>query len=148
MLKADEADAGWKADFEAFYAGRGIKKIGRRAHAYFAAYSGKELAGHSVIYREKGRWIMDGLLVRPEFRELGIAKRLTEARLRYAASRGAREVWYSCEDGNLVTTCCHLRYGFVKTSAPEPARGAPGGAGWYRLEITSGLFEKFPSVKP
>lgn len=137
----------WKTRFAAFYDGCSVRKLDEKVpHAYFAAYSGDEIAGHSVIYFENGRWVMDGLRVKPEFRERGIAKRLTEARIRHAAEQGAKEVWYACDDGNLVTICCHLRYGFEKVCRHEHCNAAT--AHWYRLRITPELFSKFPSVKP
>jgi len=146
VRKVEHEDAAWKARFEAFYSGCDIKKVGRSKHAYFAAYSGDELAGHSVLYREKGRWVMDGLRVLPEFRERGIAKQLTEARIRHAIEKGATELWYSCDDGNLVTICCHLRYGFEKVDAAGHHTDSTS-AHWYRLKITPALFDKFPSLK-
>ena len=146
IRKIEHEDAGWKARFQAFYSGCVIKKLGRKPHAYFAAYSGAEIAGHSVIYLEKKRWVMDGLRVKTGFREMGIAKRLTEARIRHAIEQGADEVWYSCGDGNLVTICCHLRYGFEKVCPPNHNCKAAA-AHWYRLKITPGLFDKFPSLK-
>lgn len=138
VRKVEREDKAWKARFEDFYQGRAVKRLGRQPHAYFAAYAGEELAGLSVIYFEKGRWIMDALLVRPEFREMGVAKRLTSARLRYAIAQGAGEVWYSCEDGNLVTICCHLRFGFVKV-CPDKHRCTAATAHWYKLAITPAL---------
>ena len=147
IRKVDSNDAAWKNLFKSFYADCGAKKMGRKAHAYFAAYSGAELAGHSVIFRRNGRWIMDELRVKAEFRQQGIAKRLTEARLRYALENGAREVWYSCDDGNLVTICCHLRYGFEKV-CPEGHRCSAAASHWYRLMITPALLKKFPALKP
>jgi len=114
IRRVAKEDGEWKTRFRAFYADCGIKPVEGLEHAYFAAYSDDEIAGHSVIYFEGGRWVLDGLRVKPEFRERGIAKGLTEARIRYALERGAKEVWYSCEDGNLVTICCHVRYGFQK----------------------------------
>lgn len=145
--KVAQEDAAWKARFLTFYSGCDIKKLGRNAHAYFAAYSGEEIAGHSVIYLRKGRWVLDGLMVKPEFREKGIAKRLTEARIRHAVEQGAKEIWYACEDGNLVTICCHLRYGFEKV-CPSGHHCTVATAHWYRLKITPELFEKFPELKP
>lgn len=137
----------WRTRFEAFYAGLPVKPMDGLPHAYFAAYAGEEIAGHSVIYFEKGRWVLDGLRVKPEFREKGIAKAMTEARLQHAISQGAKEVWYSCDDGNLVTICCHLRYGFKKV-CPDSHNCNPATAHWYRLRITPTLFKKFPSLKP
>jgi len=142
VRKVEREDADWKAGFDAFYSGCDIKKMGRRTHAYFAAYAGGELAGHSVIYFEKGRWIMDGLRVKPEFREMGVAKRLTEARIRHAVGHGAEEIWYACEDGNLVTICCHLRFGFEKV-CPDGHRCTAATAHWYRLRLTPELKLKF-----
>ncbi|HBA60127.1 MAG TPA: hypothetical protein DCZ92_04800 [Elusimicrobia bacterium] len=147
VRKVEREDAPWKARFEAFYADCDIKKMGRKLHAYFAAYAGEELAGHCVIYREKGRWIMDGLRVKAEFREQGLGKRLTEARIRHAIENGAKEVWYSCDDGNLVTICCHLRYGFEKV-CPADHHCNAATVHWYRLKITPALLEKFPAIKP
>ncbi|OGR44632.1 MAG: hypothetical protein A2X35_04815 [Elusimicrobia bacterium GWA2_61_42] len=138
VKKVEREDAEWKTRYDAFYAGCGVRKLGSRPHAYFAAYAGKELAGHSVIYFEKGRWIMDGLRVKAEFRELGVAKRLTAARIRYAIEQGAKEIWYACEDGNLVTICCHLRFGFEKI-CPDSHRCTAATAHWYRLKITPEL---------
>jgi len=136
-------DAGWKARFKAFYSDCEIKKLDpRQAHSYFAAYAGSELAGHSVIYFEHDRWIMDGLRVKPEFRQMGIAKLMTEARIRHAIKNSAKEIGYSCEDGNLVTICCHLRYGFEKV-CPAGHRCNLSTAHWYRLIITPAILKKF-----
>ena len=140
-------DAGWKKAFEDFYSACGVRRVGRRRHAYFAAWAGAELAGHSVVLFDKGRWVMDGLLVKPEFREKGIAKKLTEARIRYAVGQGAAEIWYACEDGNLVTICCHLRYGFEKV-CPAHHHCSIATAHWYRLKVTPALFRKFPALRP
>ena len=148
IRKVEKEDAGWKAHFDAFYSDCGVKKLGRKAHAYFAAYCGEELAGHSVVYLEKGRWVLDGLRVSPEYREMGVAKRLTEARIRHAIGLGAKELWYPCDDGNLVTICCHMRYGFAKVCSPGDRRCTVATAHWYRLSVTPALFEKFPALKP
>jgi GNAT superfamily N-acetyltransferase len=137
----------WKTRFTAFYADCGFKPMDGLDHAYFAAYSGDEIAGHSVVYFKDGRWVLDGLRVKPEFRERGLAKRLTEARIRYALGRGATEIWYSCDDGNLVTICCHVRYGFEKV-CPDSHKCTVATAHWYRLRITPELFRKFPGLKP
>jgi GNAT superfamily N-acetyltransferase len=141
-------DAVWKTHFQEFYSGCDVKQLAPgQPHAYFAAYSGKKLAGHCVIYLENDRWVMDGLLVKPEFRQMGVASLLTEARIRHAAKSGAGEVWYACDDGNLVTICCHLRYGFEKI-CPENHKCSIATAHWYRLKITPAFFKKFPSLKP
>ncbi|MDO8805889.1 MAG: GNAT family N-acetyltransferase [Elusimicrobiota bacterium] len=145
--KVEHEDAAWKARFLVFYTGLRIRKLGRKPHAYFAARSGEELAGHSVVYFEKGRWVLDELMVKAEFREKGIAKGLTEARIRHVIVNGAKEIWYACEDGNLVTTCCHLRYGFEKI-CPGSHHCTAATAHWYRLKITPALFEKFPVLDP
>lgn len=137
----------WQTRFSAFYSDCGVKKVDGLEHAYFAAYAGDEIAGHSVIYFEDGRWVMDGLRVKPEFRERGIAKALTETRIRHAAGHGAKEVWYSCDDGNLVTICCHVRYGF-KIVCPDSGACNAATAHWYRLQITPALLRKFPGMKP
>ncbi|MDP2866895.1 MAG: GNAT family N-acetyltransferase [Elusimicrobiota bacterium] len=146
IRKVEQEDAAWKARFAAFFSGCEVRKIGRKVHAYFAACSGEDLVGHSVVYFEKGRWVMDGLRVSPEFRQKGIAKRLTEARIRHAIGHGAKEIWYACEDGNLVTICCHLRYGFKKI-CPDSHHCTAATAHWYRLTVTPDLFKKFPVLK-
>jgi GNAT superfamily N-acetyltransferase len=146
VRKVSRESGEWRTRFEAFYSDCEIKRVDKFPHAYFAAYSGDEIAGHSVVYFEGDRWIMDGLRVKPEFRERGIGKLLTEARLRHAAEQGAKEVWYACDDGNLVTICCHLRYGFEKICPHEHCNAAT--AHWYRLKISPALFKKFPSIKP
>ena len=148
IKKISRETAAWKQAFNDFYSDFETRKISAgQAHAYFAAYCGAELAGHSVVYFEEGRWIMDGLMVKPEFRQAGVASRLTEARIRCAAKAGAKELWYSCEDGNLVTICCHVRYGFVKV-CPAHHRCDASTAHWYRLRITPELFKKFPVLRP
>lgn len=135
-------DAGWKASFREFYADCEVKKLApRQAHAYFAAYAGGVLAGHCVVYFEKGRWIMNGLRVKPEFRQMGIGKLLTKARLRHAIANGAKEVWYACDDGNLVTICCHLAFGFEKI-CPENHNCDLTTVHWYRLKVTPALLKK------
>jgi len=135
-------DLAWRRAFESFYEGRHVRRLEGQPHAYFAAYSGGELAGSSVVYLENGRWIMDALLVKPEFRERGVAKRLTAARIRYAARQGAGEIWYACDDGNLVTICCHLRFGFEKV-CPDKHRCTVATAHWYRLKLTPALKKKY-----
>ncbi len=149
VRKVEQEDAPWQASFRAFYSDCGTRELAGKAHTYFAAYSGDELVGHSVIYREKGRWVMDGLRVKPEFRERGIAKRLTEARIRYAVEQGAKDIWYACEDGNLVTICCHVRYGFEKVCprSHQKQHCTAATAHWYHLKITPELFKKFPVLK-
>lgn len=147
VRKVSKEDKEWRTRFEAFYSDCDIKRVDGLEHAYFAAYSGEEIAGHSVIYLENGRWTMNGLRVKPEFREKGIGKLLTEARIRYAAEKGAKEVWYSCDDGNLVTICCHLRFGFEKI-CPDRHHCTAATAHWYRLKVTPALFKKFPGLKP
>jgi GNAT superfamily N-acetyltransferase len=140
--------ASWKRAFTAFYADCPRPDRTKVEHAYFAAWAGKKLAGHSEIYFDHGRWVMDGLRVAPEFRERGVAKRLTAARILYAAGRGAKEVWYACDDGNLVTICCHLRFGFAKV-CPAGHACTAATAHWYRLKITKkfigGLEKSFPA---
>ena len=147
IVKIASEDAGWKARFSEFYSDCETKKLApTQAHAYFAAYAGKELAGHSVLYFEDGRWVMDGLRVKAEFRQRGIAKLLTEARIRLAVKNGAKEIWYSCDDGNLVTICCHLRYGFEKV-CPANHHCNLATAHWYRLKVTPALFKRFPVLR-
>ena len=145
VKRIDHEDSLWKTRFNSFYSDCSVKKLHGQAHAYFAAFAGEEIAGHCVIYRGKGRWIMDGLRVAPEWREKGVAKALTAARITYAASKGAKEIWYHCEDGNLVTTCCHIRFGFEKVCTPSGAC-TPASVNWYRLRITPELIRRLPSL--
>lgn len=132
-------DAGWKRQFKAFYADCRATKRGReQAHAYFAAYDGNTIVGHSEIYREENKWILDGLRVKTEFRERGIARALTRARIAYAVRNGAKEVWYSCHDDNLMTICCHVSFGFRKV-CPARHNCTPVTAHWYKLKVTKTL---------
>jgi GNAT superfamily N-acetyltransferase len=148
IQRVQPEDAGWKRRFRAFYADCQVPKHDpEQEHAYFAAYSGKDIVGHSGIYRASDKWIMDGLLVKVEFRERGIAKALTRARIAYAIGNGAKEVWYSCHDDNLMTVCCHLRLGFKKI-CPAHHHCTPGTTHWYRLKVTKTLIaalKKFPA---
>ncbi len=140
-------DASWKRAFRAFYADCPRPDRTKLDHAYFAARAGKKLAGHSEIYFDHGRWVLDGLRVAPEFRERGVAKRLTAARILYAAGRGAKEVWYACDDGNLVTICCHLRFGFKKVCPAGHSCNAAT-AHWYRLKVNKTLLKRIDGISP
>lgn len=141
IRRVETEDREWKRQFTAFYADTHLPRHTLKyPHAYFAAYNGREIVGHSVVYMENGKWIMDGLRVRPEFRQQGIAKSLTRARIRYAIGQGAKEVWYSCHDDNLVTICCHLRFGFREVCA-APHHTTPGH--WYRLKLTKTAVKKY-----
>ena len=142
----EKEDADWKRRFDEFYADCQAPKRGRKQpHSYFAAYSGKELVGHSEIYQEGNKWIMDGLRVRTEFRERGIAKALTRARILHAEANGAKEIWYSCHDDNLMTTCCHISFGFKKVCPPHH-HCTPATAHWYKLTITKTLIAKLNEI--
>ena len=139
IRRVQPEDAGWRRQFKAFYADCPAPKHDPKPeHAYFAAYNGKTIVGHSEIYREDNKWIMDSLRVKSEFRERGIAKALTRARIAYAVSNGAKEVWYISHDDNLMTICCHVSFGFRKV-CPIHHHCTPATAHWYRLKITKAL---------
>lgn len=141
IRRVDTEDREWKRQFSAFFADTPAHgHILKFPHAYFAAYNGREIVGHSVVYKKDGRWIMDGLRVKPEYRQQGIASSLTRARIRYAIDQGDKEVWYSCHDDNLVTICCHLRFGFKEVCA-APHHAEPGH--WYRLKVTKTAIKKY-----
>ncbi len=142
IRRVTSEDAGWKRQFNALYADcPNPKHDPKPEHAYFAAYNGKTIVGHSEIYHEDDKWIMDSLRVKAEFREQGIAKALTNIRIAYAISNGAKEVWYSCHDDNLMTTCCHVRLGFKKICPPHH-NCTPATTHWYRLKVTKTLIAK------
>lgn len=142
IRKVEKEDADWKHRFDAFYADCTAPKHGRKfAHAYFAAYNGKEIVGHSEIFHEGDKWLMDGLRVKTEFRERGIAKALTRARIVYAIENGAKEIWYNCHDDNLMTTCCHVSLGFKKVCPPHH-HCTPTTTHWYKLKITKALIAR------
>ncbi len=141
-------DAAWKRQFKAFYSDCPALRRGReRSHAYFAAFSGDTLVAHSEIYREDDKWILDGLRVKTEFRERGIAKALTRARILYAAENGAKEIWYNCHDDNLMTTCCHISLGFIKV-CPVRHNCTPATAHWYKLKVTKALISGVCENRP
>ncbi|MBI4802728.1 MAG: GNAT family N-acetyltransferase [Elusimicrobia bacterium] len=141
VRRVEAEDRDWKRQFAAFYADfPPLTHTLKRPHAYFAAYNGREIVGHCVIFQEAGKWIMDALRVKAEFRQQGIASALTRARIHYAIGQGAKEVWYSCHDDNLVTICCHLRFGF-KEVGHASHHSAPGH--WYRLKVTKAAIKKF-----
>ncbi|MFA6434948.1 MAG: GNAT family N-acetyltransferase [Elusimicrobiales bacterium] len=142
IRRVQPEDAGWKRRFKAFYADCPVpRRAPEQEHAYFAAYNGKTIVGHSEIYLEDGKWIMDGLRVKTGFRERGIGKALTGARIAYAAANGAKTVWYNCHDDNLMTTCCHIGFGFKKI-CPPGHNCTPATAHWYRLGITKQLISR------
>ena len=132
----------WKKKFNAFYADHPPPKHTLALpHVYFAAYRGGEIIAHSVIYRKRSKWMLDGLRVKPQWRERGIAKALTAARIRYAIKNGAKEIWYTCADENLVTICCHLVFGFQKAS-PRGRASAAAKIHHYRLKVSDELMKK------
>lgn len=142
IRRVEAEDAAWKKQFDAFYANCPRPKlIPATPHAYFAAYHGDEMVAHSVVYKKRLQWMLDGLRVKPEWRQQGIGKALTTERIRYAVKNGAKEIRYDCEDGNLVTTCCHLRFGFQKV-CPRGRSCAPAKVHRYCLKVTADLLEK------
>ncbi|MBU2573741.1 MAG: GNAT family N-acetyltransferase, partial [Elusimicrobia bacterium] len=141
IRRIENEDSDWKRQFAVFYADYSPPRHTLKCpRVYFAAYNGRELVGHSMIYQDAGKWVMESLRVTAEFRQQGIASALTLARIRYAIETGAKEVWYSCHDDNLVTICCHLRFGFKKVCS-APHHCAPGH--WYRLKVTKTAVKKF-----
>ena len=141
-IRIVQEDAAWRKQFDAFYANFPQPKLIFTApHACFAAYHGGEMVAHSVVYKTRSQWVLDGLRVKPEWRERGIGKTLTAERIRYAVKNGAKEIRYDCEDGNLVTTCCHLRFGFQKVG-PKGRSSALAKVHRYRLKVTADLLEK------
>ncbi len=141
IRRVEAEDRDWKRQFNAFYADNPPTKHNLKcSHAYFAAYNGREIVGHAVVYKEDGKWIMDALRVKPEFRQQGLGKALTKARIRYAIDHGAKDIWYSCHDDNLVTICCHIQFGF-KEAHTAPHHCEPGH--WYRLKVTKTAIKKF-----
>lgn len=135
IRKVENEDDDWKAGVSLIYGA--VSFIGQTSthpHAYFAAYSGGEMAGHAVILFTGGRWVLDGLRVKPEYRERGIGKALTKARILYAVSQGAEAIWYCCAGDNLVSTCCHESFGFKKAGETAPGE-APKFSQWYKLDV-------------
>jgi len=109
---------------------------------YFAAYFNDILVGHSALVRENGKWILEGLRVRPEFREKGIGKKLTEIRVNCAISQKAKSVWYLARDKNLVSICCHMKLGFQKHCGDKPDCKITDVV-WYKLDLTPEFIESF-----
>ncbi|MDT8287687.1 MAG: GNAT family N-acetyltransferase [Elusimicrobiales bacterium] len=147
VVRVADEDAPWRRAFKTFYADCPRPDRSAVPHAYFAAWAGRRLAGHSEVYLDGGRWLLDGLRVAAEFRERGVAKKLTAARIRYAIGRGAKEIWYACDDGNLVTICCHLRFGFKKVCPAGHSCNAAT-AHWYRLKVTKKLLKDLDALVP
>ena len=148
IRRVQPEDAAWKRQFKAFYTDCPAPKRGHeQSHAYFAAYSGQTIVAHSEIYREDDKWILDGLRVKVEFREKGIAKALTRARIAYAIENGAKDIWYSCHDDNLMTTCCHISLGFKKVCPPRH-NCTPATAHWYKLKVTKALISGLCENRP
>ncbi|HAF96518.1 MAG: hypothetical protein A2021_04230 [Elusimicrobia bacterium GWF2_52_66] len=141
-IRVVREDAAWKKQFDSFYCDYPPPKSTlTMPHAYFAAYRDGEIVAHSVIYKKRAQWTLDGLRVKPEWRQQGIGKALTAERIRYAIKNGAKEIWYACEDGNLVTTCCHLRFGFQKVCR-KGRSCPPAQVHRYRLKVTADLLQK------
>jgi GNAT superfamily N-acetyltransferase len=139
ICRVPAENAAWKKQFDTFYADFPPSgSVTAMPHAYFAAYHNGVIVAHSVVYKKGSQWILDGLRVSPAWRERGIGKALTAARIRYAVKNGAKEIWYDCEDGNLVTTCCHLRFGFRKI-CPRSRSGRQRTVHRYRLTVAGDL---------
>jgi aminoglycoside 6'-N-acetyltransferase I len=58
---------------------------------------------------------LEGLYVRPGFRERGIARVLVQAVSEWALSNGCSELASDTQPGNLVSQAAHARLGFVET---------------------------------
>ncbi|PIS47788.1 MAG: hypothetical protein COT17_01620 [Elusimicrobia bacterium CG08_land_8_20_14_0_20_51_18] len=130
-----EENGAWKAGAFRIYGDLSfIEQTSKHPHAYFAAYQSGKMAGHAIVLCSDGRWILDGLRVDPKHRERGIGKALTGARIRYAVSKGAKEIWYCCAADNLLSTCCHTRFGFKKVR-PASKRESPELSHWYKLDV-------------
>ncbi|MEW5951665.1 MAG: GNAT family N-acetyltransferase [Elusimicrobia bacterium] len=126
----------WEKEFREFYKDCLSPRMIRNPDAaYFAAYCGKLLVGHAALVKENGKYLLEGLRVRPEFREKGIGKELTRLRLSYALEKGAKTVWYRAADKNLVSICCHMKFGFKKVCKPGEKCGI-GKVVWYKLNLS------------
>jgi len=111
---------------------------------YFAAYFGNIMVGHSAIRKSNGKWILEGLKVIPQFREMGIGTRLTQMRILYAISKKVKYIWYKDVDKNLVSLCCHMKFGFIKTK--EKPYNKIKGPIWYKLALTPQNIEKIKQL--
>jgi len=131
----------WERDFNNFYKGCFLPPHIKDSDAvYFAAYFGNIMVGHSAIRKSNEKWILEGLRVIPQFREMGIGKKLTEMRISYAISQKAENIWYMDIDKNLVSLCCHMKFGFIKTKEKPDSKIKD--AIWYKLDLTPQNIEK------
>jgi ribosomal protein S18 acetylase RimI-like enzyme len=81
-----------------------------------------------------------GLLVEPQSRRLGVAAALTQARLKWVATR-ASEAWYFTNVENVASIRLHERFGFRETTRKFsfPGENFGGGEGaLFRVELDVG----------
>ncbi|GAB4029245.1 MAG: hypothetical protein Fur0012_03340 [Elusimicrobiota bacterium] len=132
----------WEKEFRDFYRGcLNPRMIKNPDASYFAAYFNDILAGHCALVKENGKYVLEGLRVRPQFREMGIGKELTRLRLLHAIDMGAESVWYCAADKNLVSICCHMKFGFKKVcSGRKDCKISE--VIWYRLDLKSPAVRK------
>lgn len=136
IAKVEKEDKKWRADVGSLYENCDfIEKTAEYFHAYFAAYLGKELVGHSIIFNTGDKWLLDGLYVKPEYRGRGIAGELIEARIKFARENGASELWFNCGDSNIASVKSHEHCNFEKVH-PATREEAPEPSYWYKLSVS------------
>lgn len=136
QIKTETAD--WKNEFTDLYPNQSfIENALNYPHAHFAAFNGKKIVAHALIQYREDRWVLGALIVKAEFREQGIGKALTQARIDFAKKLGIKKLWYESKNANLVSICCHVALGFNKICAHGQAHCTPATTHWYNLEISN-----------
>ncbi|MEA3307065.1 MAG: GNAT family N-acetyltransferase [Elusimicrobiota bacterium] len=135
-IKTETTD--WKNEFSALYPDPSfIEKALNYPHAHFAAFNKKEIVGHALIQYREDKWVLGALVVKAEFRERGIGKALTQARIDFAKELGIKKLWYESKNANLVSICCHVSLGFNKKCSHGQNHCTPATTHWYYLEVPS-----------
>jgi uncharacterized protein YhfF/ribosomal protein S18 acetylase RimI-like enzyme len=76
-------------------------------------------------------WYLDGVIVAPRYRRLGVGKALTQARLNWLRAQACKTIYYWVEAQNLASIDLHKAFGFAEISRDFVFPGVPfaGGQG-------------------
>ena len=103
--------------FPAFITVEKLKAIKDRGAVFFGLFIGTRQVGFVAAEKEKtGNYYIEKLAVLPEFRHLGLGRKLVNHVIAYAKSKGYRKLNLTMADENQVLKKWYLDIGFKETS--------------------------------
>jgi ribosomal protein S18 acetylase RimI-like enzyme len=137
--KATEAKIRFERELSHPLLARGlwVAEQGDSLVAYARAVS-IELPADAVHNHQPAGWYLGGVVVDAAWRRRGIGQRLTQVRLDYLASEGAREVFFTVNASNRASIDLHRPFGFQELTRDFSSPGAhfEGGIGiLFRLDL-------------